>query len=41
MSRDEIEHKYPSWTPEGVIFYNVVLFEGLGTADVNANTKSP
>lgn len=41
MTREEIEHKYPSWMTEGVIFYNDVLFEGLGTANVNANPKSP
>ena len=41
MTREEIENKYQSWSPGGEIFYNDVLFGGLGTADVNANPKSP
>lgn len=41
MTREEIEHKYPSCVTEGVIWYNDVLFEGLGTSNVNTNPKSP
>lgn len=29
MTREEIDHKYPSCVTEGVIWYNDVLFEGL------------